>query len=156
MTEKQEKSSESTKEKDEAAAYFAKKLAGVKDYDTPFYYLWSEFLGGLALVSFKFWVMYLTNEEGFREGLEDDPKAIIDVVLQMWKVKVIAQIDKEIEKHEEMLKSPYGKMFGKLTSTPDEARKELYENVKEVEEKARQVLYDGIVTPVAKAKTEGG
>lgn len=158
MTEKQKESKESTKEKEkeEAAAFFAKKLAGVKDHDTPFYYLWSEFLGGLALVSFKFWIMYLTEEEGFRKSFDADPKAIIEVVLQMWRVKVIAEIDAEMERHEEMLKSPYGKMFEKMTPPTDQARKELYEAVKEVEEKARRVLYDGIIAPVAEAKTEGG
>jgi len=158
MTEKQEKLSESTKDKEreEAAAYFAKKLAGVKDYDNPFYYLWSEFLGGLALVSFKFWVMYLTEEEGFRKSLDADPKAIIEVVLQMWRVKVIAEIDAEMSKHEEMMKGPYAKMFGKMITPPDKAREEMYEAVKEVEEKARRVLYDGIIAPVAEDKTEGG
>jgi len=152
MTEKQEKSKESIK--DDAARYFAEKIAGSKNYDNPFYYLWSEFLGGLALVSFKFWIMYLTNEEGFREGLEDSPKAIIDAVLQMWRVRVISEIDKEMEKHEEMMKTPYAKIFGNLMTPPDEARKEIYKTIEEVEAKARQALYDGIVVAVDKVKTE--
>jgi len=154
MTKKQEESSESTKE--EAVKYFAEKMAGSKSYDNPFYYLWSEFLGGLALVSFKFWIMYLTEEEGFRKSLDADPKAIIEVVLQMWRVKVIAEIDEEMSKHEEMMKTPYAKMFGKMITPPDKAREEMYEAVKEVEEKARRVLYDGIIAPVAEDKTEGG
>jgi hypothetical protein len=158
MTEKQKESKESTKqkEKEEAAAFFAKKLAGSKGYDDPFYYLWSEFLGGLALVSFKFWVMYLTEEEGFRKSLDADPKAIIEVVLQMWRAKVVAEIDAETERHEEMMKTPHAKMFEKMMPSPDESRRELYKAVKEVEEKARRVLYDGIIAPVAEAKTEGG
>ena len=154
MTEKQEKSSESISE--DSAKYFAEKLAGSKGYDNPFYYLWSEFLGCLALVSFKFWVMYLTEEEGFRKSIDADPKAIIEVVMQMWRVKVIAEIDEEIKKQEEMMKTPHAKMFEKMITPPDEARRELYKAVKEVEEKARRVLYDGIITPVAEAKTEGG
>lgn len=154
MTEKQKESKESISE--DAAKFFAEKLAGSKGYDNPFYYLWSEFLGGLALVSFKFWVMYLTEEEGFRKSIDADPKAIIEVVLQMWRVKVIAEIDEEIKKQEEMMKTPHAKMFEKMITPPDEARRELYKAVKEVEEKARRVLYDGIITPVAEAKTEGG
>jgi len=144
MTEKEEKSSESTK--DEAIKYFAKKLAGVKETDTPYYYLWSEFLGGLAIVSFKFWIMYLTDHEGFKEKLDDDPKVIIDTVLQMWKVKVINEIDKEIEHHKKMVDSPFGKMFGKMMTSTEQAQKEMYETINMVEEKARQVLYDGIIT----------
>ena len=153
MTEKQEKSSEQTKEKDEAATYFARHLAGVKNYDTPFYYLWSEFLGGLAIASFKFWIMYLTNEEEFRKGLEDSPQAIIDAVLTMWKVKTINQIDKDISTHEKMMNSPYGKMFGKLMSSAEDMKKDMYKAVDEVQEKARKTLYDGIIATDAN-KTE--
>lgn len=147
MIEKQEKSSESTKdkEKEEAAAYFAKRLAGINSFDTPFYYLWSEFLGGLAVISFKFWIMYLTNEEGFREGLEDEPKAIIDAILQMWRLKTTAEIDQELEKQKKMMKSPYGKIFGKMVPAPEESYQEMLKTISQVEEKARKVLYDGII-----------
>ena len=143
MTGKQKESKESIKE--DAVKYFAEKLAGSKNYDNPFYYLWSEFLGGLALVSFKFWVMYLTEEEGFRKTMEADPKSIIEVVLQMWRVKVTAEVDEELSKHEEMMKTPYAKMFEKMITPSDKAREEMYKAIDEVEKKARRLLYDGIV-----------